>query len=288
MNLPTKKQKRLKLLYNIGYFLFMLALSAAWARFIPLDGMLSIFGLLATTVGFISLSIALEKRLFPKPVDENTHKEPKLPLRIIGIAVSAGAGFFTVLGLIGIGYALWFGEPILGENLVFVGFLVAGVFLLLATVFMPAAVDPAMKEMRQEMKYYGKDERMQLITYKTGFYTLAVLLLAILTFGAVISVFPPESPNAIPLGILGLFLFGALTYIGIFAYYDSGTNEGKEPNEVRSSIFWLFLTLIPTCLMGLWWLINGLYQIDIVFFVVFVLQTIYCLVNLIIALRAPK
>ena len=285
MNQQTKKQKRLKLLYNIGYFLFMLALGGTWGRFIPLDGMLSIFGLLATAIGFISLSLALEKRLFPKPVDENTRKEPKLPLRIIGTAVYAGFGFFTVLGLMGLGYALWFGEPIIGENLVFVGFLVAGFLLMLAIVFMPAAVDPAMKEVRQEMKYYGKDERMQLITYKTGFYTLAVLLLAILAFGAIISVFPPSNPNAVPLGILGLFLFAAFVYIGIFAYYDNGANEGKEPNEVRSSILWFLVTLVPVFLMAAWWILNGLYQMGIVFFIVFILQAIYCLVNVVVAIR---
>ena len=220
----------------------------------------------------------LEKKLFPKPKQEGEEKQAKLPLRIVRTALSAGFGFFTAMGLIALGFLLWQGEPILGGNMVFVGFVALGLVLLLASIFMPGMQDPEMKQVKEEMKYYGKDERMQLITYKTGFYTLSVLLIAILALGAAIVVFPPENPNAIPMGILGLFAFGAMVYLGIFAYYDSGKGEG-EKNELRSSIVWFIVTLVPVFLMAAQWIFRGLEQMGIVFFVAFVVQAIYCLIN---------
>ena len=283
----TKKRSRWKLVYNIVFFALMMVLGAAWAWFIPLDGWLSIFGLFAACVSLITLLNALEKRLFPKPKQEHEGKQPKLPMRIVHIALSAGFGFFTFMGLVGLGFALWHGESILDGNMVFVGFTVIGVMLFLASIFMPGIQDPEMKQIKEEMKYYGKDERMQLITYKTGFYTLAVLLLAILLFGAAIVVFPPANPNAIPMGILGLFAFGAMVYLGIFAYYDSGKGDG-EKNDLRSSLIWFIVALIPVFLMAAQWIFNGLEQMGIVFFVVFVLQAIYCLVNVIVEIRLRK
>ena len=214
-------------------------------------------------------------------------KEAKLPLRIVRTALSAGFGFFTFLGLTALGLLLWQGEPISGGNMVFVGFVVLGVVLLLTSAFMPGIQDPEMKQIKEEMKYYGKDERMQLITYKTGYYTLSVLLIAILALGAVIVVFPPENPNAIPMGILGLFAFAAMVYLCIFAYYDSGKGDG-EKNELRRSVLWFLLTLVPVFLMAAQWILRGLEQMGIVFFVVFVLQAIHCLINVIKEIYSRK
>jgi len=283
----TKKRNRWKLVYNIVFFTMMAALGFGWAWFIRLDGWLSIFGLLATCVALIMILQPLEKKLFPCPKEEGDVKEAKLPLRIVRTALSAGFGFFTAMGLIGLGFALWHGESILGGNMVFVAFVVLGVVLFLTSAFMPGIQDPEMKKVKEEMKYYGKDERMQLITYKTGYYTLSVLLIAILLLGAAIVVFPPENPNAIPMGLLGLFVFGAMVYLGIFAYYDSGKGEG-EKNDLRSSILWFVVSLIPVFLMAAQWIFRGLEQMGIVFFVVFALQAIHCLINVIKEIRARK
>jgi MFS family permease len=242
----------------------------------------SISGILLLLCALLLLALVLDaiyKKLWPKA--EASPKENKLKL-IVRTALQLAMGFTFAYGVMNIivmlidGYEYGFG--------LYIGFIVLSIAILFVLIAVPAIQNQQIKdelaEAKQELKIYHKDERLAVISEKAGYYTLGVTLMLILVFGALITIFPPNNFNVIPVGILGIFGLACIFYCVLFSLYDSGKIDIEKKRTLTGVSITFIISLVPPILMGVYWIKVGLSSIGIAFFAMFVMVAAYAALNL--------
>jgi len=130
-----------------------------------------------------------------------------------------------------------------------------------------------MDTMRKEFKNYHKDERLNLIGDKAAAICFWITLMLFLTFGAFLAEHPPQNPNVIPMGLLGLVSAAFILYIVLFNLYDSEKLDAEKRESLIADIVSILFGLIPTVFLGVRWATTGLTNMGIAFLAVFVLAT---------------
>ncbi|MCL2569325.1 MAG: hypothetical protein FWE12_07885 [Oscillospiraceae bacterium] len=272
-----KKQTIGKIAFWTIYLLLAAGMGALTARFIPgWHGWAILFVALMT---LIAVSEWISKKLWPKATCENenaetTEKGSRIKW-IIRTAVGMTCGGTFAAGVMMLVFALIRGQE--GGFLLPIGLITLSILCLviLSTVrpIQDQATKKEMDTMRKEFKHYHKDERLSVIGDKASAICFWATLMFVLMFGAVLAEFPPQNPNVIPMGLLGLASVVFILYVVLFNLYDSEKLDVTMRESLAADIVGLLLGLVPALALGIRWMVTGLTNMSIAFLAVFLIAT---------------
>ncbi|MCL2717407.1 MAG: hypothetical protein FWE14_01300 [Lachnospiraceae bacterium] len=273
------KNKIGKIIFNIFYWLFFLGLGVLWGWQGWLNDWRGIISLIGLTVFFVLSLEAVNKKFWPKQALENNEtaviKEPWAKI-IIRTALQVTMGGTFTFGLICTIFALIDGNN--EDIFIYIGCMVVSIIILAVLIMVRPIQDQQAKyeidKAKKDFKNIGKDERLKAIQHKAGYITLGVTLILLLVFGALITVFPPANYNLITMGILSIFGIAVALFTVLHGLYDAEKLDITKQSTIGGKTIVFLISLIPPALLAAQWIIAGLSNIGIAFFVVFVCVTI--------------
>jgi len=199
----------------------------------------------------------------------------KGPLKYIILVLQLGAGGLFGYSIVSLIFRFIDGHD--GGLGIYIGLLGLSVVVFVAALIIQLSKDSEVKKelstVKDEMKFYETDERVNSISHKAGYIALWAVLATLLLFGGAVVALPIENINILTVGILGICALGVVIYVSFVAHYSEAKNFSITSANPRLKIIFFALSLVPLILMGLQWIFNGLSSAGIAFFAAYVIAS---------------
>jgi len=280
----VKDKKIYKHIFNIFCLFGFFGVGVFWGYKGWFSDWPGVVGLIAIVTILALVMDIVNKRFWPKPKSESTGptKKESLTKLIISTVLQVTMGGAFTFGLIGIVYSLVSGNNDKLEY--YIVCITVSIVLLLVLIFVKPLQDQQVKEgleiTKKDFKSYGKDERLEFITHKAVYVTFGVTLILLLICGAFITIYPPDNFNVITVGVLGIVGFSVLFYIVLVNLYNAEKIDVTKRESKCGKALIFTASLIPIISLGIIWIINGLPNVGIAYFIAFIIASAFALADL--------